>query len=260
MKNILELLKVIFFISVPALLAYLSSNNSILDQWKTQKYLGDNFNIELFKQYLLIIGTIITSGYLSISNALNIRKNSVLLSQRAALINEWKISTLYYLESIIIDEHTSSIKFKIWRERRGIIYRISKKFYNAIGKNRKIVFYERQIEGLTDMDNTSMYYEVAPNIQGVVGLCYNEKEIQYEEDFSLSLDAHHLNPFQLSRARQIKFCLCSPIFNTNNEIVTIISFESIHCININTNFENQLANAITNFCQTLYQNCPELFK
>lgn len=252
--------RILLFISIPSFFAYLAGSHSILNQWKELQYLGERFNTSLVKDYLLFFGILITSGYLTITNEINRRKLFTILAQRAALINQIKESALIYLENIIGDEHVSSIKFRVWREKNNIITRLQKKICSIMKINCPVILHQSIIDGLTEMDKTGLYFEVKPNIQGLVGICYNEREIIYEEDLSLVIDQYDLRPFQLCKVRSIRFCLCTPVFDAKDEIVAIITFESIHYIKISSEIELRLADVITNFSQTLYQNCPELFK
>ena len=260
MKYLPRISKVLFFIFIPSFIAYLSSDYSILDYWQEQQYLGARLNLPFIKQCLLFISVILTTGYLALNIELTKQQNSIILAQRAALINQLKMSTLYYLEGLIDDKYITTAQIRAWSEKKNTFHRLKKNICHKVLKRCcQLSFYEQYIEGLTKKDTSGLYFEVSPLEQGLVGVCYRDGEIKYEEDFSLVYNSYNLNSFQVNQLRSLKFYLCAPIYDIHNKIVAIISFESIYSIKIDLENERSLANALTNFCQVFYKNCPELF-
>ena len=99
-----------------------------------------------------------------------------------------------------------------------------------------------------------------PTQQGLVGICYNKIEIQYEEDIVGTEAIYNLTQFQISKTRDTKFVLCFPIINKYNKVVSVISLDSIYSMRIEEKMESTIANMITIFSQDLIKYYPKLLR
>lgn len=226
--------------------------------------MGENFDVSLAKQFFLISSVVITGFYLSISKLLVERKLTNVEAQRIALISNLKQSLLLALENLTNEpQMRDSVNIRIWKEYKGLICCFSNCLRRFKGKPPKKFIVIKNIEGLSNIDNTiDLKFLVEPknDSQGLVGRCFHEKAIVYEEDLMSSDIDYRLNTYQRNKTNETRFCLCSPIVNEKDEVVSIISFDSSHRIVLPEDNELRIASLATTFCQSLYQNCPDLFK
>ncbi|MNC29318.1 hypothetical protein D3C75_775620 [compost metagenome] len=257
LRAIRIILRVLFFVFVPAFLAYLASDKSIIDNLTQAKVLGEKFNVSLAKQIFLIVGILIGNLLLVVLYELKNNKSNALYSRNIVLINQVKTTFLYGLGSLIGD-NAKSIKLRVFREEKNLSTLI--KLFKCWIKGEQFprVFRIVHVDGLSDNDvSHSLAFEVYPQLQGLVSECYNSKEIKYEEDISTLDIQYNLTPFQVSKTRNTKFCLAIPIFNTDNNIVTIITLDCIYSISISNDAE--VANMINVFTQDLSKFFPKLY-
>jgi len=259
-----SIIRILLLTTLPAAAAYLGKENSILDVWKQQKYLGDNFNIDLVKQILVLGSVLITGFYLSLANELTKNKCLIIGSQRTSLISTLKQSFLEALGALINDPTISeAINVRIWTRDKSITTFIKNLLLKRKNEPERKCFVIKNIDGLSNIsDNTKdLKFEVEPEVQGLVGKCYNVKGIVYDEDTMNPGEDYYLTPFQKNKTRGTRFVLCAPIFNEKDEIESIISFDSLRKITlpVDTDNEEKIVSLITVFCQSLYENAPDLF-
>ena len=261
MRVIWSLLRIAFFVFLPACLAYLGSDHSLLDVLKENKVLGENFNVPLVKQLFQVASVSITNLILISLYEYRNYKLQIIQTKNDSLISDLKTSFLSAMASELGDCHVNTIRFRVWKEDTGPAFRL-KKYTSRISNTQVPRRYAiMNIEGLSDIDNTKgLYFEVYPKVQGLVGRCFAEKIIKYEEDISKLYFLYDLTPFQISKTRGTKFSLCFPIFNDRNDIVTMISLESIYKIKIPEELEETIANMITIFAQDLTKYFPKLLE
>jgi hypothetical protein len=176
----------------------------------------------------------------------------LITSQRSLLLNEMKTGTILYFEQQLGENDLRATRLRVYVQRSN--------WYEFWKKQKKVNLVKKHIEGLSTPENVNgLTFDVTPELQGLVAQCYAEKKIMYEEDLSLAFNEYNLNTYQKSAYADIRFWLCSPIINHKGKVVAVISFESIHCINIGENV-NQVGIIMTNFSKNLYGNCSELFR
>lgn len=213
-----------------------------------------NFNVNKSKQVLLVVGILITSGYLTISNELKSQKIKTILKQRSAVLYDNKLGALLFLEGLLNQAHFSSIQIRVYKKQRFWIGTIIKRL-------KKEQFVLTHVDGLSNNNVTrKISFSAHPEFEGIVGKCYDEGVIKYEEDFSQVAEQYELSSFQKSQYLGVKFWLCAPIINYKGDIVSVLSFESIHQIAIPPGVESEAAVYIGSYCTNLYRNFPELFR
>lgn len=126
----------------------------------------------------------------------------------------------------------------------------------------KNIYYIKNIEGLAEKDITdNLKFEVCPNRQGLVGECYEQKAILYDDDLENSNEINYnLTHYQIAKTNQLKFILVCPIFSENEEIISIVSFDSYDKIKIKEESKEILRQLVLNYTQSLYECIPDLFK
>jgi len=261
MRVLWIVVRVIIFVFLPAVLAYLGSEKNLIDLLKEKHILGDGFNVSWAKQFSLVASITISNLILMAMFEYKNYKLSLTLAENLSLTTDFKTAFLSALANQLEDPHVNSIKFRVWREEKGVLVFIKKAWSILSGQqfNKRLVITE--IAGLSDIDNMKdLGFEVKPTLQGLVGSCYNERIIKYEEDVTGLDSLYNLTAFQISKTRHTKFCLCVPIFNKDDKVVTVISMDSIYSISIPQEKEESVANMITVFVQDFSKYFPELFK
>lgn len=258
LKFFWTVVRILLFVATPAFFAYLSSEKNIIDVLIAKNILGANINIDLVKQFFLILSVTISNLILVVIYERSLFKRKLLTAKNASLFNDFKISFLSSLATEIENPRVQNLKFRVWRKPNKFIQTINNMFRKKI-KTEKLIMIE--LTGLTDSDTTKgLEFEITPNLQGLVGRCYNTKNIEYEEDISQLNEMYNLTKFQISKTRNTKFCLCVPIFGKNDEVVSILSLDCAEAIQIPESKEQIVADLITLFIQDLNKYFPKLFK
>lgn len=268
-------LKVLLSAFIPSMAAYIAQDKGILDFLVQKELLGKEFPVTSVKQFCLILSVAIVGLYFPWKyEKIKAIKREV-ESQRAALIATLKHSTFSALSNEINNPSArDSVSVRIWTKEvikanffSNICYKILIKlpfefqFTDGLGDNDKIYFKIKNVEGLSSItDNTKdLRFEAYPVTQGLVGRCFTEKEMVYDEDTKNSGEDYNLNPYQKSKT-DTRFVLCYPIFDEKNKVISIVSFDSPHKITIPDEKTQNVVEIITGFCQSLYENAPDLFK
>lgn len=255
-------LRILLFVFLPAVFVYLGSERNIIDVLKQDGILGDNLDVSYVKQLFLILSVSISNLILVVLYEINNHKNKATLSKNVSLINDFKASFLLSLATELNEPKVHSIKFRVWREPNKMVKMCGTiKSWIKRQPNKKILKMIN-VKGLSDTDTTKgLHFEIYPSLQGLVGKCYNERTILYEEDVSGQNELYNLTKYQISKTRSTKFCICFPIFNKEDRVVTIISMDSMYNIQIPSDLkEEAVANLVTIFSQDLSKYFPKLFK
>lgn len=259
----MNILKTLLIAAIPAIMAYFSSDDSLLDIWKKKGILGDQFDIDLVKQILLVGSVILTSLWLTLQNERYKGKMKVTEEQRIALIRIMKEAFLSNLAEKVCSPDLSTLRIRIWTEDKKFT-----KFLELIRcwiMNQTLIrtYIIKNVAGLSYSDNTeNLSFIVSPQseLQGLVGMCYDKKSIVLDDDLHNTQRDYNLNNQQKSKTNGTRFCLCYPIFDDNSNIISIVSFDTNVPITIPDDKLDTLSSTVTEFCQGLYQNCPELFR
>ena len=126
----------------------------------------------------------------------------------------------------------------------------------------KDVYYIKNIDGLAEKDITNnLKFEVSPNKQGLVGECYEQEAILYDDDLENSNETNYnLTHYQKAKTNKFKFILVCPIFSESEEIISIVSFDTCDKIKINRDSKDILRQLVLNYTQSLFECMPDLFK
>jgi|GEM_PF-1619537 hypothetical protein len=256
------LLRIVVFSVIPALLAYIGSDDVLLDSLLGDARWLEQLDTALIKQLAVLLSVLLTSGFLVVMYEVKHAQSQKWEKNNHMLYNDLKTAFLLALSNEIGDPHINSVEFRVYKE-TGTMKKIVE-FLHARMQRRP---YRRKFElvripGLSDDGGPRklFYFVDGDTVQGLVGRCFQEKEIKYEEDISTLSALYNLTPFQISNTRSTKFCLCAPIFNAGNQIVSILSMECIYSIRIPDYKESVVADMITIFVQDLGKYFPKLVK
>lgn len=249
------ILRIALFVFFPAFLTYLGRDNNILDVFQQTRLLGESLNISFVKEVFAIASVSISNLILITLFEINHFRLKSAISKNKSLFSDLKASFLSALATELAEPLVHSIKFRVWKEKKTWV----SLFKEPLRFPKSKIYVTIKVDGLSDTDNIQgLFYEVEPVAQGLIGRCYTERKIKYEEDMSVLDTLYNLTPYQTAKTRSTKFCMCIPIINCDNHVVTIITLESIYSIKIPHESEQVLANMITIFSQDLIKYFPIL--
>ena len=242
---------------VPALCAYLGQPNNILDWLQQNNYIGTEINLEFVRQSGSILSIFLTFIFLTIPMIIVNLQSSSYESQRNLLIRNNKD-----IFQAILKEHlhleNCNLNVRIFVPRNTLLKKICKLFKMPT----KDVYYIKNIDGLAEKDITNnLKFEVFPNRQGLVGECYQQEAILYDDDLENSNETNYnLTHYQKAKTNKFKFILVCPIFSESEEIISIVSFDTCDKIKINRDSKDILRQLVLNYTQSLFECMPDLFK
>ena len=257
-KNFKIIFFAVSFTLLPAVFTYLAQSNNALNWLQEKKFIGSGIDVNYLKDVCVLLSVILTFFLLTIKliraeiNEENLRK------QRDGLLGQWKnIFVNSFGKNLNVKNLNMEIRIFVPRITLYTLWmRLRKK------KEYKLNFVIRNVEALAKKDMTeNLMLEVMPNPVGLVGRCYNEKGMLFDDDLrSTNESKYNLSAYQKAKTNQLRFSLVCPIFNNKDEIVSILAFDSQQEIKIDTTEKNRMVgDSILSFSQMLYQNVPELF-
>lgn len=241
---------------IPAVFTLLGTIN-FLDNLQAAGYIGEAVNIQNTKDICSIIGVVSTFLFLTtgmISHELEEQKYK---RQSQQLIKYNKDILINALSEYLGKEYCN-IDIRIFVPRKTILWRVGHHFK----RNMSLHFCIKNIDGLADAGVTNnLKFQVAPaeKAQGLVGVCYKERKIIYDDNLENTNDSeYNLTDYQKSKTNDLKFIIVCPVFK-ETEIEAIVAFDCKHEIKINQQ-EDKFIKAILNYTQQLHEYVPELFK
>lgn len=250
-------IKGIIFSLIPAFCTYLSQAENMLDWLQKKNYIGTEINLEFVRQCAGILSIIFTFVFLTVPLIIVNLQSSSYKSQRDVLIkNNKEILQTTLKDQLYLD--SCKLNIRVFVPYTSLRHKICK-WFKIKTKN---VYYIKNIEGLAEKDITdNLKFEVYPNKQGLVGVCYEQKAMLYDDDLENSNETNYnLTHYQIAKTNQLKFILVCPIFSENEEIIAIVSFDSCDKIKIKEDSKEIVRKIILNYTQSLYECIPDLFK
>ena len=154
---------------------------------------------------------------------------------------------------------SSSFDIRIFIPKNPLLYKILDKLHIS---NFKRKFAIKNIDLIAEQGITkNLQFEVYPNQEGLVGLCYKTKSMVYDDDLENTNDKiYQLNQNQISRTSNLKWSICCPVCDKTNSVVAIIALDGKTKITIDEKKEDTLRNELLAFSCLLYDSVPQLFK
>ncbi|HRH04159.1 MAG TPA: hypothetical protein PK809_14915 [Bacteroidia bacterium] len=174
--------------------------------------------------------------------------------QLASKKNKLELKTKQYDELLAFNKETyfKSIKETLKKHNKSFNTRLfvpCKGFRAWWNKqwNEKISFTLKEFKGISDPLNTkTLHFDVLPTTQGLVGKACKEKAIIV--DCQVQPDKYNLTYYQVSKTHDVKFCSTAPIFNSNNDVIAVLSVDSNDDIQFDDNELKQWKNLIIYYC------------
>ena len=252
------LLKALVDVAVPAITAYLASDDTIISWLINHQFLSANFNIGLFQRLCLIVNIIFTTFVIYVRLLYHTHKEEQCRKEIAGLYNMVK---LFAQSSFVSITHNKSFSFdlrifvpeiSIWGWLKGFIRKDKKEKWFAI----------RNIEPFAKKDITEhLKFKVEPESQGLVGDAYRTGSIVYDDKLPVTNStAYSLKQTQLSRTSNLRWSICVPISNEKNEVIAVMAFDSDKSDLDIENNKNELKNLTNTLAIMMRDSVPELFK
>lgn len=241
---------------LPAALV-LFGQSDILLRLKEHQYIGANVDVNFIKDASAILGVILTFWFLTrplIISELNERKYHI---QRDRLIkNNKEIFLKVFCKTL--GRERCDLEIRIFVPENGWKYRIRK----LLHRDTPFYFKIKNLDGLADPGTTEdLRFQVYPNQEGLVGKCFQERTILYDDDLENNNDTkYNLNEYQINKTSDLKFILVCPIMTLDNNIQAVVAFDSKTQIKITETNKKALTNIILNYTQELHDLVPEFFK
>lgn len=239
-----------------AILSFLAKSNwfnEILLQFKL-----DASIISKIQDICLGISVLLTSLIISVTLFIKDNKIRVAKEQSEHLIAMVKDTFNTTLNAELHQKNEFNIR--IFVPHKSLLY----KFLHIFNKNYPLSFVIKNHSHLAKCDKTnelSFIVFPADKAQGLVGQTYTNRKIVYD----CKLDennktGYNLTEYQQSKTDDLKFSLTCPILNSNNEIISIVAFDTVNSVNITSQNESTICKAVNNFSRLLYESIPDYFK
>lgn len=253
-----QIISVIILSAIPAFLSYLANSSLVFDKLIEFGLLGESINIPLVQDYCLWIGIVFSSIVLSFNLIVTKVKCDHILEQRNLLIKMNKDILTSSLGRRFLSE-SSAFDIRIFIPKNPILYKFVDKLHIP---NIPRKFAIKNIDLIAEQGITKdLQFEVYPNQEGLVGLCYNTKAMVYDDDLEHTNDKnYHLNKSQIGRTSNLKWSICCPVLDKTETVVAVIALDGKTRITIDKEKETTLREEIVAFSCMLYDSVPQLFK
>ncbi len=249
----------IIFSLFPAVFAYLGQSNNAFDYLIEKNFLGSGIPVPFCKEICFIISIILTFFLLTV-NLINSQLREEKYKKQSNMLLKYNKSI--FIETLVshFGKEYSEFDIRIFVPRKTVYWML----LHRIIKNIKYEFVIKNVDALADSGKTdNLKFEVSPNTVGLVGACYSQHDMFYDDDLENSNSINYnLNGYQISKTNDLKFSLVCPIYSDCDEIIAIIALDSKNEVKIPTDkhLKDILIKTIFNYTRHLYENVPDLFK
>lgn len=254
----LHIIKIVIVSVIPACLSYLANSELIFDKLIEMNIVSSSIQVSLIQDYCLWIGIVVSAIFLSGQLIIVKIQYDRVSTERNLLIKMSKNIFAGTLGKACFSNHPE-FDVRIFIPKHPIVYKFADLFH-VTKITKKFVI--KNIDLIAEQGLTkNLEFEVSPNQEGLVGLCYETKTMVYDDDLEHSNSVgYNLGQNQISRTSNLKWSVCCPIFGENDTVVAIIALDGKSKITIKKNNEPVLNEHIVAFSRLLYDSVPQLFK
>ena len=254
--------KILFLIVFPTVLSVLSQTDVITNYLIERQLLGNNFNIDMFKDICMIISIVLNGLLLGFdyvaSNIINKRQ----YKRITELLSYSKEVFIDALADVWKQKGKFDINIRIFIPENKLYLILIK--YSFFKKRIPLYFKIKNIPCWAKSGNTDkLKLRVTPNPQGLVGQCFNTKNIVYDANLRESNDNQYgLSNVQIHQTSQLTTSICVPVFDQKNNVIAVVAYDSIESICAPDKFilTQESKNILLTFANRMYKIVPELFK
>ncbi len=257
-KFLKEVILVVIFSVISAVLSYLANSSLIFDKMILHGFLSENVNIPLIQDYCLWIGIVLSALFLSLNLIITKFQYDRVLEERNSLIKMNKDILSSSLGKRFLSD-SSNFDIRIFIPKHLWLYKIADKLHiDKISKKFAI----KNIDLIANQGVTKdLEFEVSPETEGLVGICYQTKAMVYDDNLEkTNNEIYKLNQNQIARTTSLKWSICCPVCDESNSVIAIIALDGKTKITINKEKEAALRDELLAFSRMLADSVPQLFK
>lgn len=255
-RKLVEILKIIFFSSIPAVLALIANSNKLFELLLSKELIGNKLNIELIKE-ICLIGSVFFSSIIIPIKICCLTENFENANKKSEQLLGM---TKQFLKSVLKEFESSFKEFnvRIFVLKNPLKYKIFELLH--IKKYRKKFKIKNQ-EGLSVAGITKkLEFEVIPKKQGLVGECYHTHKLVIDTNLQENNGKiYGLDYSQIQKTLNLKWIICAPI-HENNEVIAVMSFDGEEEIKIDDKNKEKIEERIEAYVAMLFDAAPNLFK
>lgn len=257
-KFLKYLFQTVLVSALPAFLSYMASSELVFLKLIEKNIIGNAIDIPVVQDYCLWIGIFLSAIFLSGQLLLVKVKYDGTLEERNLLIGMSKDILAGTLGKLCFSNQPN-FDVRIFIPKWPILYRLVEAIHIPNFKRKFVI---KNIDLIAEQGTTKdLEFEVFPNQEGLVGLCYHYKSMVLDDDLEHSNSTeYNLGENQISRTSNLKWSICCPIFDANNTVVAIIALDGKSKITIAEENFPILNEHIVAFSRLLYDSVPQLFK
>lgn len=247
------------FISfLAAFLSYVSNSDYIFSLLINNNILNATVDVNAIQDVCLWVGIAISAIGLSRRLIIAETKHEQVLEERNQLIQMNK-DLLSGALTNICTANVMDFDIRIFLPKYPRWYKFCRKFSLWNCKEKFVI---KNVDVIAEARTTSkLEFEVFPNAQGLVGTCYKEAALVYDDNLEVTNSTNYnLTRYQITRTSDLKWCICCPIFDSNDAVVAILALDGRTLIRIDAQNKDVLVNQILTFSNMLYASVPQLFR
>ena len=254
------ILSVLIFTAIPSFLSYVSNSDYFFTKLINTGIFSENItkSIDLIQDGCLIASIVLSVILLSATSAKAQIKHELILEQRNLLIKMNKDN----LKTALVEKFSkefSNFNIRIFIPKHPRWYALLKWLHI---KNYKVFFIIKNIPQIAEVGiTTNLEFEVYPKCEGLVGLCYKEKVMYYDDNLTKNNStSYNLGDNQIARTSNLEWSICCPVFDSANNVIAIIALDGTEKLTIDKSREIELSKQIVVFSRMLYDAVPLLFR
>lgn len=255
-----KIIKWVIFVAIPFFFQYLSQSNEIYTYLISKGILSEHVDKDTLKEVFLVLYLLSALLLLFLNLLKSDIENSEYKDRQDDIATYMKEVLTSRLRNIFQNEDLS-FDIRIFVPRNYTLWR----FIHIFCKKKQLIFVCKNKKELANEGiKNNLEFEVYPNAQGLVGLCYQSKQAQYDNELDqTNSEIYNLNHSQIEKTRDLKFSLVYPIYknkNKTNSVIAIVGIDSESKLDVTTELQQELRDLMSGFSQYLYKLVPEAFK
>jgi hypothetical protein len=256
MKNFLKISVSAIFIP---LFTYLSQTTYLFDFLQKNNYITVKCSLVEIQDFCLVISIVLTFIFIVSQYGFALCKYDKFLKQRNALLKVIKTILVNALESEF-KKNGLHFEIRLFLPQHRIWYW----FADFFKLKHRIIYHIKNLSVWADVGKTKkLSFEVKPQSQGLVGMCFSEKNMVYDSNLKVTNKTNYkLSKLQLDQTSDLRFIVCCPILGPEpkEKVVAILAFDTKAEINLTPKQIDNLRDPLYTFSRQVYEAVPELFR
>lgn len=256
------ILKIVFLIILPAILAICSETKILTDRLLEYQLVGENFNVDFFNDCCLGLSILLNSIFLGIDYTIVSSKEKIKNDRVDALLLYCKEILIKTLSEIWGFDGNIGVNIRVFVPDNKFLFWLGKTPF--IGKKIPLYYKIKNIKSWAETGNTDkLKFRINIDPQGLVGQCYNSKNMIYDSNLKANNESNYkLNKSQIDQTRELTISICVPILDASDKVVAIVAYDSIENLTIADELieSDKTKIPLITFARRMYEIAPEIFK